>query len=182
MDGNVSVSRKTSVLDHIYYKGLPTPSFAVLPTAMTDHRPVVDKFRLLQQQGGLKCKTRQNFKSVDTHAISMAINVEALSRVFLMEDVEEIHTTIVAKVAAALDLVAPLQQVQVKDRRSPLYLSPETRATINERDYAAASHDYSHGRYRHLRNKAARLAWRDKLALNVEHLQEQGMNPSPSGT
>ncbi len=175
-DGSGTVSRKTSVLDHVYFKGLPTPSFAVLPTAMTDHRPILAEFRLHQQLGGLKCITRRNFKSVDTSAIRMAINAESLSGVFLMEDVEEIHATIINEIVAALDLVAPLQQVQVKDRRTPLYLSAEARAAINERDRAIA-HGCSHAEYRKLRNRAARLVRRDKLASNMEHLEEQGLGP-----
>ncbi len=175
-DGNGTVSRKTSVLDHIYFRGLPTPSFTVLPTAMTDHRPILAEFRLHRQLGGLKCISRRNFKSVDTSAIRMAINAEALSGVFFMEDVEMVHTTIVNEIVAALDLVAPLQHVQVKDRRTPLYLSSEARAAINERDRAVA-HNCSHTEYRKLRNRAAKLVRRDKLASNMEHLQEQGLDP-----
>ncbi len=172
-DGCGATSRRTSILDHIYFRGLHAPSFNVLPTAMTDHRPVVARF-CLEQRGGLRYICRRDFKSISVPAISMAINVEALSRVFMMEDVEEIHTTIVNEVVKALDLVAPLQQVQVKDRRAPLYLTLETRRAIHERDRAASR---SHVEYRQLRNRAARLVRRDRLASNIEHLQERGLDP-----
>ena len=174
-EGDGSASQRTSVLDHIYYRGLPPPSLDVLPNAMTDHRPVVARFPLQQQVGSLKTIQRRNFKSVSTAAISMAINAEALSGVFALDDVEDIHDTIVGEIVAALDLVAPLQQVQVKDRRTPLYLSPETRAVINERDRAAALSN--HTEYRRLRNKAARLVKRDKLDSNMEHLRGRGLEP-----
>ncbi len=177
-DGNGSVSRKTSVLDHIYFRGLPTPSFTVLPTAMTDHRPVVAEFNLLHQNGGLKYIRRRNFKSVNAPTIAMAINAEALSKVFLMDDVEEIHRAIVNEIIGALDLVAPLRQVQVKDRRAPLYLSQETRCAILARDRAAATaaRHGNHAEYRRLRNKAARLVKRDKLASNMDYLEERGLD------
>ncbi len=174
-NGNGSVSRRTSVLDHIYFRGLPTPSFYVLPTAMTDHRPVLARFSLWQQVGELKTILRRNFKSVSTHAITMAINAEALSGVFAMDDVEEIHDTIVSEISAALDLVAPLEQVQVKNRRTPLYLTSETCAVIRERDRAAALGD--HTVYRRLRNKAARLVKRDRVDSNLKHLQDKGLDP-----
>ncbi len=77
-DGDGSSSHKTSILNHIYFRGLPTPLFTVLPTAMTDHRPVTVEFPLLQQSGSLKYISRRNFKSVSVPMISMAINAEAL--------------------------------------------------------------------------------------------------------
>ncbi len=175
IDGSGSASQKTSILDHIYYRGLPTPTFNVLPIAMTDHRPIIAKFGLLQQTGSLKYMIRRNFKSISTPSISMAINAEALSKVFMMNDVEEIHTTIIHEIVGALDLVSPLQQVLVKDRRTPLYLSQEARSAMNERDRAAARH-CSHVEYRRLRNKAARLVRRDKLASNMDRLEEQGLD------
>ncbi len=173
-DGSGVVGRKTSVLDHIYFRGLPTPSFTVLPTALTDHRPIVARFGLLQQVKGLRSIQRRNFKSIDTAAIMMVINAEALSRVFAMDNVEDIHSTIVQEIAAALDVVAPLEQVLVKDRRAPLYLFPETRAAISERDRAAAHSN--HAEYRRLRNRTARLVKRDRLASNMEHLQDRGLD------
>ncbi len=174
-DGNGSVSRKTSVLDHIYYRGLPTPSFSVLPTAMTDHRPVIAEFKLLHGTGSLKYIDCRNFKSITTPSIYMAINAEALSRVFVLDDVEEIHTIIVREIVCALDLVSPIRRVLVKERRSPLYLSQETRSAIMERDYAAARH-CSHSEYRRLRNRAAKLVRRDKMVSNVDHLEKQGLD------
>ncbi len=174
--GDGSRNRKTSILDHVYLLGLPQPSsFEVLPIVMTDHRPTLTKFDLNRQGSVLKTVAHRNFKSLSATALCWAINAEALSRVFSLEDVEEIHEIIVREITVALDLVAPLEQVQIKERKNPLYLSAETRSLIRERDRAAAGSN--HNEYRRLRNKVARLVRRDKLASNAKHLQEQGFNP-----
>ncbi len=164
-----------SVLDHVFYKGLPTPSFAILPHALTDHRPTLARFDLQFGRVGLRRISRRNFRSISTAAICCAINAEALSTVFAMDDVEEIHDIIISEITAALDLVAPLEQVQIKDRTNSLYLSSETRAAIRQRDMAADRGN--HASYRTLRNRAARLVRRDKLASNARYLQEKEYNP-----
>ncbi len=168
-------SHKSSILDHVYYKGIPTPTFSVLPVAITDHRPTLSGFDLWRGSRSLKTVSRRNFKSISPSALILAINAESLSRVFGSEDVEEIHSIIIQEITAALDLVAPIEEVQIKEGRSPLYLTTETRAAIQERDRAATLGD--HHVYRRLRNKAARLVRRDKLASNERHLLEQGFDP-----
>ena len=91
-----------------------------------------------------------------------------------MEDVDEIHTVITDEVCAALDLIAPLQDVKIKERNSPLYLSTDTLSAIKERDRAADRGN--HVEYRRLRNKAARMVKRDKMESNMAHLQQQGFD------
>ncbi len=173
-DGSGAVGRRSSILDHVYYVGLPNPTFSVLPDAMTDHRPTLTGFDLGQRGPGLKTIMRRNFKSITPSSICWAINAEALSRVFHLEDVEEIHKIIVDEITVALNLVAPLQRVQVKERRTPLYLAADTLSLMRRRDAAAAAGD--HTEYRKLRNKAARLVRRDKLESNVRHLRAQGFD------
>ncbi len=175
-DGTGAVARRSSVLDHVYHVGLssPLPSFTVLQDAITDHRPTLLGLDLGQRGAGLKMISRRNFKSINS-SICWAINAEALSRVFFLDDVEEVHGVIVEEIAAALDLVAPLQQVQVKERSTPLYLSADTLSLMKSRDAAAASGD--HNKYRRLRNKTAKLVRRDKLDSNVRHLQAKEFNP-----
>ncbi len=174
-DGSASRSRKCSVLDHMYYRGFAPPSFRVLPTALTDHRPILAKFVWKQQPSGLRSLSRRNFRAISPAAICWAINAEALSRVFAMDDVEAIHGVIIAEITAALDIVAPYKVVQVKERRTPLYLSSDTREAIRKRDEAATRGN--HHDYRKCRNKASRLVRRDRLASNVAHLQKEGLNP-----
>ena len=174
-DKDGSTRHKSSVLDHVYYRGFARPSFRVLPIAMTDHRPTLARFVWKQEPSGLRSLLRRNFKAISTTAICWAINAEALSAVFAMDDVESIHGVIISEITAALDIVAPLQVVQVKERKSPLYLSAETRGAIKERDLAATKG--SHSEYRRLRNKASRLVRRDRLASNVEALQKEGFCP-----
>ncbi len=173
-DSNGTISQKFSTLDHVYYRGFSPPDFSVLPIAITDHRPTLSRFDLQHQSSGLKMTRRRNFKSVSTPAICCTINATALSKVFHMEDVDEIHTVIIDEIIAALDQIAPLEEVKVKERACPLYLLPDTLAAIKERDTAAMQGN--HREYRRLRNRAARLVRRDKLESNVAHLQQQGFD------
>ncbi len=174
-DGMGSIGQRCSVLDHVYYVGLSDPSFSVLPESMTDHRPTLTGFDLKQQGSGLKVIKRRNYKSVSTSSLCWTINAEALSKVFGLDNVEEIHGIIVDEITAALDVVAPLELVQVKERRTPLYLSSDTLTLMARRDAAAAGRN--HEEYRRLRNKCARLVRRDKLSSNLKHLQEQDFDP-----
>ncbi len=173
-DGTGVVGRRSSVLDHVYYVGLSNPSFSVLSDAMTDHRPTLMGFDLGQRGPGLKTITCRNFKSITTPSICWAINAEALSRVLHLDDVEEIHRIIVDEITAALNLVAPLRQVQVKERRTPLYLAADTLTLMGKRDAAATMGN--HIEYRRLRNMTSRLVRRDKLESNARHLQSLGFN------
>ncbi len=175
IDKDGSPKKKMTVLDHVFYKGLPTPSFTILPHALTDHRPTLARFDLQFGRVVLRAISRRNFKSISTAAICCAKNAEALSTAFAMDDVEEIHDVIISKITAALDLVAPLEQVQIKDRTNSLYLSSETRAAIRKRDMAA--NRGNHASYCTLRNRAARLVRRDKLASNARYLQEREYDP-----
>ncbi len=118
---------------------------------------------------------RRNFKAISTPAICLAINAEALSKVFALDDVETIHNVIADEIVAALDIVAPTKSIQMKERRTPLYLSAETLTAIKERDHAAVISN--HDNYRKCRNRAARLVRKDKLASNVEHLRKGSFNP-----
>ena len=171
-----NVGQKFSILDHVYHRGWPRPpSFTVLPIAMTDHRPTLAKFDLRRHSTGLRSLKRRNFKSISSPAICLAINAENLSKVFAMGDVEAIHGTIITEITAALDLVAPLQEVQIKDRKLPLYLSNEALLAIRGRDRAATTGN--HSVYRRLRNEASRLVRRDKLASNLQNLQREDFSP-----
>ncbi len=133
-----ALGQKNSVLDHVYYVGLSCPSFKVLPDAMTDHRPTLAGFDLEWKGSRLKMVKRRNFKSIIPSHICWAINAEALSRVFYLDDVDEMYKVIVGEITAALDLVAPLTQVQVKERCSPLYLAADTLTLMRRRDAATA--------------------------------------------
>ncbi len=54
---------------------------------------------------------RRTFKAISTPSICLAINAEALSKVFYLDHREEIHEIIVREITVALDLVAPLEQI-----------------------------------------------------------------------
>ncbi len=170
------ISQKCSILDHVYYRGWPSPpSFTVLPLAMTDHRPTLARFDLRKPATGLRSFKLRNFKSISSPAICLAINAKNLSKVFAMDDVESVHDTIITEITAALDMVAPLKQIQIKDRKLPLYLSKEALSAISGRDRAASMGN--HNLYRRLRNQASRLVRRDKLASNLQNLQKEDFSP-----
>ncbi len=168
-------SAKESVLDHLYYTGMPPPKFRVLPFAATDHRPILALFELKNSRSSLKRSTCRNFKSLDA-SICWAINAEKLSSVFHLDDVEEIHRVIVREITAAMDLVIPQKTILVKERKIPLYLSAATLRAMENRDAVAAKGD-NHVLYRKLRNKVNRLVRKDKLASNMALLKKTKLDP-----
>ncbi len=167
--------RKTSILDHVCYSGLPPPNFEVLPYSATDHRPTLAKFNLHRYKTDIRVTHRRNFKSANSSRLCGIINAEKLSRVFHLDDAEAIHKIIVQEIVEALDIVAPLQQIVTKERKVPLYLSTLTLKTMKERDAAAASSN--HVLYRRLRNRVASLVRRDKLASNRNFLEQRSYDP-----
>ncbi len=166
---------KESILDHLYYVGMPPPRFQVLPHAATDHRPIMASFDLRASAGTLRRTSCRNFKALDA-SICLAINAEALSRVFQHDDVDTIHRIIVQETTAAMDMIIPEKTITVKERKIPLYLSPATLQAISDRDAAAAG-GTNHSLYRKLRNRANRLLRRDKLQSNSDHLNAKGYDP-----
>ncbi len=163
--------QKSSVLDHVYYRVFPPLHLQRAP--QRHHGPPANLVHL--QHGtavlGPEEHVLPQLQGHQHHHNLLGDKRRVLSRVFAMNDVEEIDDTIIHKITAALDIVAPVELIQVKEGRTPIYLSMEARLAINERDRAAACG--SHDDYRKLRNHAARLVRRDKLSSNFQLLQKE---------
>ena len=155
---------RQSWLDHFYVAGSTADSVAgvALANATTDHRPILAKLPLskMGKASGVKYLTARNWKKATHSHLIREFDEEAISRVFYTEDVDKAVEIIVTEVTRVLDVVAPVRTTLVKSREHPFSLAPDTRKAMRERDFAAI-HDRP--QYRQLRNKAARLARRDKM-------------------
>ncbi len=168
-------SQKSSTLDHLYGMGISMDEVRILPYAATDHRPVVATVRLAVPRLGVKQVRRRNYRALNSSNFLMAINAEELSKVFLHNDVNVIHDTVVKQISLALDKIAPYRSTTVKIRPTPLNLRPDTLRVMEERDRAARRKD--HNKYRQLRNKAVRLLRKDKLDSIQHMLEKSGFDP-----
>ncbi len=174
-DGDGKDAPKESVLDHLYYAGLAEPRFRVLPFAATDHRPILAVFPMREEKRGFKVSFRRNYKSITENSICCAINAEKLSRIYHLDDVEAAHEVLVNEITDALNIVAPKEEMVVKERAVPLYLRADTRRVMRARDEAAKAGN--HALYRELRNKANRLVRKDKMESNIKHLADRSNDP-----
>ncbi len=158
--GKYNGSTRTSVLDHGYAVGLSTKSVRVLQCASTDHRPVI--FSLPVGCMGDN-KTRfvhiRDLKKVDTVALCLAIDANIPPDLYELTDVDAVHSAIVKAITTALDKLAPIRQVRIKEGNT-LCLGGDTRAAMRARDVAALTNTTQ---YKLLRNKVVRLVRRDKL-------------------
>ncbi len=107
----------------------------------------------------------RDFKKVTPAALLMAVNAKRLSGVFKEDDRDKITKIRVAELEGALDLIAPLKQILIKDKQTPLYLRRETREIMATRDAAAGRKDWQ--LYRHLWNLATRHVRKDRVASNL---------------
>ncbi len=168
-------SRRSSILDHVYVMGDTNGLEAtVLPYAATDHFPVVVILPLCPPTKEIKYSYRRNFGSISSSDLLFALDAQSLGGVFKSEDVNDIHETIVRVVKSALVVVAPLREVAIKNRQTPLNLKADTLRTMEQRDSAALAGNVSE--YRRLRNRTVKLLRQDKLDSNQDSL---GQNPDP---
>ena len=170
-------SQRKSTLDHVYALGnMGSARARTVPYRATDHLPVTAVVQLLPPRTGVKQITRRNFATVSSSNLIMALNASNLSKVFLHDDVNVIHDTIVGEIKSALDIIAPYKSSLVKDRPVPLHLKPDTLAAMKERDQAAEPGGDIR-KYRALRNKVVRLLKRDKLDSNEKLLEKSAFDP-----
>ncbi len=164
-----------TVIDHVYAKGI-MPMVTVSSIASTDHHPVIATVEDLDTIGvkPVKQVSCRNYRSLTPAAMESAIG-DALADVHAIGDPDEVLDHILAVLTKAMDLVTPRRTVSMKAGRCDLYLSAETRATMKERDMAAACNSV---RYRFLRNRAARLVRKDKLRSNLRLIKDASTNPT----
>ncbi len=92
------------------------------------------------------------------------------------EDVNEILKKMVAEIDKALNLLAPLKTVRIKDRITPLHLHGDTRRIMAERDAATRRKDWDS--YRRLRNLAVRKVSQDRLRSTMNVLTSSKGDPN----
>ncbi len=161
-------AHRESVLDLVFTLGVQRPPTQVLPDSYTDHFPVLALLPLCKIPPSLKVLHRRDFKRVTKPDLLMHVNAEALSTVFVEEDVDRIAGIIVGELQKVLDVLAPLKRMVVKDSSTPLYLQKSTRRLMQDRDRAAQRRDWP--LFRRLRNQAARQVRKDRLNSNLDLL------------
>ncbi len=171
--GKYNGSTRASILDHGYVAGLKTTSINVLSCSATDHRPVVFSLPI---HGGVSSKTRviqvRDIRNIDSMALCVAIDKHISFNLYELTKVDDVHDVIVKAITLALDELAPIRQVRVKEGCS-LYLAGDTRAAMKARDKAAISGSSD---YRFLRNQVVRMVRRDKLNSTRKTLARSGNN------
>jgi hypothetical protein len=106
---------------------------------------------------GKKIIARHNFKAVDSIGLCGALEEGCVwSDVYTIKGADAALGFIISGIGAALDVVAPLKSITVKEG-DPLYLAADTRALMKLRD-AAARGGLKHKK---LRNDVTRLVRRD---------------------
>ncbi len=168
---------RESVLDLVLSLGTQDrrPEVRVLPNAAGDHRPVLAVYSVNRLGATMAQRRCRDFKRVTPGALLMAVNAAKISEVFMEEDVDKIAEIIVGEIVAALDLIAPVRPVLIKDRVVPLSLAKETREIMAARDAAAQRRDWP--LYRKLRNLAARRVRRDRMRTNLVQLNKCAGDP-----
>jgi hypothetical protein len=92
--------------------------------------------------------------------------------VYAIKGANDVLTHIMAGIDVALDVVAPVNAITVKEG-DPLYLAADTKAMMRLRD-ATAGRGVKHKR---LRNNVTRMVRRDRVRSNVDKLAKSQGNP-----
>lgn len=170
-------AHRESILDHVYSCGISCDDMdvQVLSDAFADHFPLlVHLHGLSREGGGLVTLKRRNFKKLSREAMLHALDEVALSEVFDHSDPDKVAEILLREMWAALDKVAPVVEFRTKKRPSRLFLAPDTRQMMKDRDAAALQGN--HDLYRALRNRASKLVRRDKLQSARAHIKQLGNN------
>jgi hypothetical protein len=169
--GEFNGSHHTSTLDHTYIseRVLGCTSVQLLSSRPADHAPM-----LIQIDGKGKKKPRKlvlqrrNYRHINYGVLNSLVGTtEWLPASSTMEDLLEQYDSVTLQ---ALDKVAPLQDIQVREG-VPLYLEHDTRAAMAERDQSKPNK-----KWRALRNKVNRLVKRDHMTSAKKAL-ERGCDP-----
>ena len=161
--------KRSSCIDHVYTAGVCDGAIiSTLSNSSSDHLPVhIVIPRAKKVTNTIKSIEVRSWGRVTGPALLNELSVDTLNKVYSIRDVDEAHAAIVREVTRALDVIAPIRTVIVKDRSVPLSLAPDTLQAMAERDKAAAT---NHKDYRALRNKAARKVRRDKVLSSLKEI------------
>jgi hypothetical protein len=101
-----------------------------------------------------------------------ALEVHDWSEVYAIKGADDVLTHIMAGIDVALDVVAPVKAITVKEG-DPLYLAADTKAMMRLQD-ATAGRGVKHKR---LRNNVMRMVRRDRVRSNVDKLAKSRGDP-----
>eukprot|EP00095_Tigriopus_kingsejongensis_P004647 maker-scaffold29_size597861-snap-gene-3.9 protein:Tk04647 transcript:maker-scaffold29_size597861-snap-gene-3.9-mRNA-1 annotation:"g protein-activated inward rectifier potassium channel 3-like isoform x3" len=122
-DGQFAHGHYSSCLDHVYSVGV-SAHVEVLEDATSDHRPILTRI-LGPRSQDTRNLLRRNFKSIRRQELEAALELWPWASVRDLVKVDEIHQFVVNGIIFALDVVAPINAIQVKNN-SDLYLSSDT--------------------------------------------------------
>jgi hypothetical protein len=162
-----------SALDHVYSAGVLL-NVQVLPSAATDHRPLLAALGT-ESGSGLENRVfdRRNFKAIYSVSLCAALERHCVwEDVYAIKGADDSLAFIMRGINAALDDVAPVKSILVK-AGAPLYLAADTRAAMKARD----SVERKGLKYKHLRNEANRLVKQDHVRSNVSRLAKSRGDP-----
>ncbi len=168
--GMYNGARRVSILDHGYAAGLTPTCVSVLDLATSDHRPVLFELPIMGSKTTKSFRLARSLRKVDKAVYCNIIEANLPPDLYSCEDVNAVHTALTTAITAALNQLAPLQPIIVRDGLN-LNLAPDTLAAMKARDTAAKK---GSSLYRSLRNKAARLVRRDKLNSTLKQIEEAG--------
>jgi hypothetical protein len=151
-----------------------TALVTVLADATTDHRPVLDEV-VLDAEAVATTSTRtiqrRKTKDVAPSALNSALErTSDWSEIHKIGGVNDILGRLLSGVNAALDIVAPLTNINIRNGRD-LYLLEDTFAIMRFRDKASGA------TYRRTKNRVNALVKRDKLLSNLSKLQASDGSP-----
>ena len=164
-----------STLDHVYTSSVKQSDVFVSPFAATDHNPIFIRVPCSKRESNLICVSRRNLNRLDSLSLCQEIDKNLPTDLYERDNVDDILKMIVNAIIAALDKLAPVRRVMVREGGPLFSLAPDTLKMMNLRDEAAKRG--SKAQYRSLRNAAARLVRRDKLRSSLSSIGKAKDNP-----
>lgn len=169
--GDPKGAHRESTIDHVYTAGVHA-SVKVLDDASSDHRPIVTHVSAnnVASSGKLITIRRRNFKKINRQSLEAALLECDFSRIYAIGNVDESLEFLETAIVAALDRIAPLREIVVRQGKS-LYLERDTLNLMKMRDAAKGA------KFRKLRNRVSVLVERDKQASNERKLAKSKNDP-----
>ncbi len=172
--GKYAGAIRESTLDHVYTAGV-IPEVNVMDYAATDHRPVICDVpvqNFLPKQTSLV--TTRSIDKINRNQFCYIVETQISQELYSWQDPDHILSHIVSAIHTALDQLAPVKQVRLR-QGAPLCLAKDTLHAMGLRDRAASAGDLTE--YRRLRNYASRLVRRDRIS-STQRTIERSKNDS----
>lgn len=168
--GSFDNAHRYSCLDHVYSIGTVLADVRVLDFAASDHWPVLVEIPNRPSHNLSRTLERRNYKAIKSAELEAALQLWPWEDVHQIVDVNEVHDFIINGITAALDKIAPIKSICVRNS-NPLYLSSDTIDLMERRDRASGK------AYRQLRNRVSSMVKRDRLRSSLAKLRESKNDP-----